>query len=278
MDTQEPTSTRDCSGQAVSSDTENQLSVGRHQKPTTEQPPEADCVNGTVRTFTIDSRSGEKCLHCILVCGAVTEFLSAVSIWPTHSCILKCAKPGGFGCYVSFLNLCTHILMHARTYTNGVCGGGWECSDRSTTLTFLWESPWACSGVERPHQWQKYMYTHKTREGPEFRAAFERGSGTSGSGSYEQSLKTDRWLLLVTLTTMQMNPSLFYDGATDCTGGGWGIICSYVMFLPRYFVLKWKHSTARKKLKNGTNMEQRPACYPARPVNKENWIHHRNVL
>lgn len=79
------------------------------------------------------------------------------------------------------INLCAHIHMHARTYTKWRMG---DDNDRSTTLTFLWESPWACSGVEKPHQWHKDMYKQtNTREGSVFRAALRLGSAASGSGS-----------------------------------------------------------------------------------------------
>lgn len=140
-----------CQLRQANTATEIQLPVRWRQQ--TEQLPREDVDNFS--TFR------GKRLHCVLICGAMSCLTYPLMQRNVHSLEGVCATS-------FFLNLCTHILRHARTYTKGVClgwwGWGWWCSDRSTTLTFLWESPWACSGIEKPHQWQKHMYTHTQKE------------------------------------------------------------------------------------------------------------------
>lgn len=106
-----------CQLRQANTTTNIQLPVRWHQQPQTEQSPEADCVNSTVRTFTIYPLSGEKPL--LLWCD---EFLSATSMWPTHSCIEKCAKPGGFVCYI-FLSELVYAHTEACTYIHKGCVG-----------------------------------------------------------------------------------------------------------------------------------------------------------
>lgn len=88
--------------------------------------------------------------------------------WTLMHTSCKCAKPWGLANSSMYTFVRAHTCMHAHPQK---ANGGWWCSGRSTTLTFLWESPWACSRVEKPQQWHKDMYTHKTKEGSVFRAA-----------------------------------------------------------------------------------------------------------
>lgn len=47
----------------------------------------------------------------------------ALSIWPTHSCIERCAKPGGFVCYI-FLSELVYAHTEACTYIHKGCVRG----------------------------------------------------------------------------------------------------------------------------------------------------------
>lgn len=109
----------------------------------------AQHVNSTLRTQTVSTvwpyarpllfpPSGER-WDVPLSYGHVQRVL-----WST--CKHECAKAlrGGAVGYSTHRLLCAHT--HACTHINKRHMGGRQCSDRSTTLTFLWESPWACSG------------------------------------------------------------------------------------------------------------------------------------
>lgn len=48
------------------------------------------------------------------------EFLSATGIRPTHSCIEKCAEPGGFMCYIFLFEL-VYAHTEACTYIHKGC-------------------------------------------------------------------------------------------------------------------------------------------------------------
>lgn len=124
-------------------------------------------------------------------------------------------------CYIS-------LWSRARTYTIGEWGMVMQRLDHTyfpvrESLSLLW-------GRKTTSMTKTHVHTHKTGEGPGFRAALE-----PGSGSQQEDLESDRRSLLVTLllTTVQMNHSL-------CGKSG-----SYVQRLPRHYVSKWKHRTAK---------------------------------
>lgn len=96
--------------------------------------------------------------HCILL-----RSLSVTSTSPTHSCIDKCAKPGGLVCYI-FLSELVYAHWGMHVHTQRVCGVGvvmrWQeyhtYFPLRESLSLLWD--------RKTTSMTKHMYTHTKQE------------------------------------------------------------------------------------------------------------------